>query len=246
MPAPKIAPFTGARDSEACNSLRSRVMQILGQRQLQSATGGLYAKYGKDWHSLKALGPASLLPDNKLLLWRAPFNPKETQMIMRLGITHVVNCANDECDSGMMWPPECRVLSLRARDSSDYDMLGEHLAEVERFMDQAYLNPNTNARVLIHCRCGQNRSTAIALAYLVHRRGMELPNVLESALRLRPVILTNEAFVEQLVQLAASCARDSSKIAETENTSCPEEPGASGARRISLPRLASTERARQK
>lgn len=124
------------------------------------------------------------------------------QLLSHLGVTHVLNCAAADCDVSNLLPPEWPVRGLRARDAAGYDIVGGHLEEAAAFIDEA-LASSPGAVVLVHCRHGQNRSAAIAVAYLVHRRHISLSAALARAHDLRPCILTNESFIEQLVQLAA-------------------------------------------
>eukprot|EP00928_Gymnodinium_smaydae_P050933 TRINITY_DN34470_c0_g1_i1.p1 TRINITY_DN34470_c0_g1~~TRINITY_DN34470_c0_g1_i1.p1 ORF type:complete len:222 (-),score=32.54 TRINITY_DN34470_c0_g1_i1:849-1514(-) len=191
---------SSASEDSACSSLRAEVERVLQRRQLSKAVGGMCAKFGSDaaWQRARDMKPAALLPN--LILWRAPSDRSEVHMLMEMGVTHVVNCAQDDCDSGSLFPPQCEFLCLRARDTAEYDMIGYHLAEVEDFVDRAFTQ--RGSVVLVHCQHGQNRSAAVALGYMVHRQNMNLVELLEASLSLRPTILTNKSFVEQLVQLA--------------------------------------------
>ena len=196
---------TGEAEAEAevIRELRAEVARLLGRRHLGGDVDGAWAELGSDGsrRSAPTPGPAALLPN--LLIWRCPRSACDVKVLAEHGVTHVLNCAAGDCDARDLLPPEVVVRGVRSRDADGYRILAEHLAEVEAFVDSALGSPG--AVVLVHCARGQNRSAALALGYLV-RRGAPLPAALAQMLELRPVVLTNSAFVEELVQLAAGLA----------------------------------------
>ena len=125
-------------------------------------------------------------------------------------ITHVINCAESlpKYDSKIL--PETdiqQVWVLDADDDPSYPILAKHLDDVIQFLNLAYHNPD--ARVLIHCRAGMNRSPALALAAVVamapptQKTRLEIfASFYEAAVKQRPFILQNEGFYEQLLTWA--------------------------------------------
>lgn len=125
-------------------------------------------------------------------------------------ITHVINCAESlpKYDSKIL--PETdiqQVWVLDADDDPSYPILAKHLDDVIKFLNLAYHNPD--ARVLIHCRAGMNRSPALALAAVVamapptQKTRLEIfASFYEAAVKQRPFILQNEGFYEQLLAWA--------------------------------------------
>lgn len=189
-------------EAEVIRELRAEVARLLGRRQLGGDADGAWAELGSDGsRRAPTPGPAALRPN--LLIWRCPRSAGDVKVLAEHSVTHVLNCAAGDCDARDLLPPEVVVRGVRSRDADGYRILAEHLAEVEAFVDCALASPG--AVVLVHCARGQNRSAALALGYLV-RRGAPLPVALAQMLELRPVVLTNRAFVEELVQLAAGAA----------------------------------------
>lgn len=88
-------------------------------------------------------------------------------------------------------------------DKEGYPLLERHLLEACTFLRQqlAAVAP-TNGCVLIHCHEGKNRSATLAIAYLMVEHRMRLADAVEHVWRRRPIVLSNESFIDQLVDLA--------------------------------------------
>lgn len=72
-----------------------------------------------------------------------------------------------------------------------------HFGETAEFIDRALL---TGGRVLIHCYMGLSRSSTIALAYLMIKKGMTAEEALRTARQSRS-IRPNDGFLRQLIDL---------------------------------------------
>ena len=56
--------------------------------------------------------------------------------------------------------------------------------------------------VLVHCHEGENRSAALVVAYLMVEERMSLHEAVEQVWSRRPIVLSNDSFVDQLFDLA--------------------------------------------
>ena len=59
-----------------------------------------------------------------------------------------------------------------------------------------------NGCVLVHCHEGKNRSAALVVAYLMVEERMSLYEAVEQVWSRRPIVLSNDSFVDQLIDLA--------------------------------------------
>ena len=121
-------------------------------------------------------------------------------LMKRLGLTHVLDCADRE-------PIEAydaagvEHLLLGAQDNTSYPLLKTHSAQAAAFLRPAL---DGGGAVLVHCEQGINRSAAIAIAFLLEWRMEPLLDVVAHAFAARPIILQNQGFVTQLVEHAAA------------------------------------------
>ena len=121
-------------------------------------------------------------------------------LMKRLGLTHVLDCAERE-------PIEAydaagvEHLLLGAQDNTSYPLLKTHSAQAAAFLRPAL---DGGGAALIHCEQGINRSAAIAIAFLLEWRMEPLLDVVAHAFAARPIILQNQGFVTQLVEHAAA------------------------------------------
>ena len=89
-------------------------------------------------------------------------------------------------------------------DREGYPLLERHLDEARTFIrSQLRAAAAKGGCVLVHCHEGKNRSATLCVAYLMVECRMRLPDAVEHVWRRRPIVLSNESFVEQLIQLAA-------------------------------------------
>jgi predicted protein tyrosine phosphatase len=90
-------------------------------------------------------------------------------------------------------------------DSEGYPLLERHLSEACTFLRaQLAAAARDGGCVLIHCHEGKNRSATLAVAYLMVEHRMRLAEAVGHVWRKRPIILSNQSFVQQLVELAAT------------------------------------------
>ncbi|XP_053207119.1 dual specificity protein phosphatase 3-like [Panonychus citri] len=119
-----------------------------------------------------------------------------------IGITHVVNTAEgshfSQIDTGAHYYSDVHIkymgLNLLDIESTKISI---HFGETAEFIDRALL---TGGRVLIHCYMGLSRSSTIALAYLMIKKGMTAEEALRTARQSRS-IRPNDGFLRQLIDL---------------------------------------------
>jgi predicted protein tyrosine phosphatase len=89
---------------------------------------------------------------------------------------------------------ETRKLKINARDDCTTNIMS-HFNTVRDFLDS---QPEDSIK-FIHCVAGMNRSAALATAYYMYKTKRPLLQALQYMIALRPVILRNESFLQQLV-----------------------------------------------
>ena len=135
------------------------------------------------------------------------------EFVEKYGITHVINCAQDEF-SPPWWrnryPSKYKVLN--AIDSLQTNIL-EWYPEFEATLHQ-FLREGTGM-VYVHCQAGMNRSASLALAYTCKNLGMEFGQLVSSVRRQRPCILQNPVFMKQVKEFV------NGRVQDSENTGYP-------------------------
>ena len=86
-----------------------------------------------------------------------------------------------------------------ALDKEGYPMIDEHFAAAQAFLSTHLAAGRT---VFVHCHEGKNRSACMCVAYLVAVERMRLTDALLHVFDRRPIVLDNESFVDQLIDLA--------------------------------------------
>lgn len=88
-------------------------------------------------------------------------------------------------------------------DRETYPIIARHLEEAVAFL-QEQLAAHPDGCVLVHCHEGKNRSATLCIAYLMVQHRMRLEDAVAHVWERRPIVLSNDSFVEQLVDLAAA------------------------------------------
>jgi protein-tyrosine phosphatase len=148
--------------------------------------------------------PADVMGDGRIWIGSAG-DALNIQWLLDQNITHVVNCgpALSSYARRIARTNVREVLVLEAEDDEDYPIF-KHFDVVSQFCSSV-LNDQTS-RVLFHCIAGINRSAALALAYAttLSTEGSRLETLAQLLVNVRsqrPVILTNEGFYNQLIEL---------------------------------------------
>lgn len=136
--------------------------------------------------------------------------------LLNLGVTAVLNCAPSgvrmlPCDAYEAKGIQYRSTNVR-RDDCNYRILhtadgvcSEHLQVAKAFYDEV---AESGGRVLFFCVAGQNRSATLAVAVLM-LCGHPLDELLAHCATVRPFILENKGFQQQIVELEAFVRRTS-------------------------------------
>lgn len=134
-----------------------------------------------------------------------------TNMLKRMGVTHVVNAAQGtdrnygfvNTNKGYYEHAGIKFLGIPALDMMSFK-LDPYFKEVTDFIEKAM---NTGGKVLVHCRCGISRSSTLVLAYLMMNRGMTAQEATR-VVRAQREIIPNNGFLQQLCDLNEQLARE--------------------------------------
>ena len=141
--------------------------------------------------------PAPLIP-GQLYLGDAS-HAMDTEMLEKFGITAVLNCASGACITNEeYYGKDFTYHEFGAEDSGDYQM-APHTVEAHEFFTRCM---EEGRSVLVHCAAGINRSAFIAIYLYMVATGTPLVNAVRHCFALRPIILSNDGFIDQLVELA--------------------------------------------
>ncbi|KAF6025382.1 DUSP12 [Bugula neritina] len=88
----------------------------------------------------------------------------------------------------------CLYKQIPILDLANEDLI-THLEDALKWIDQSRLN---NKTAIVHCNAGQSRSAAVVIAYLMWKLRMGYEDSFRYLKKLKPDIMPNEGFVEQL------------------------------------------------
>jgi hypothetical protein len=111
--------------------------------------------------------------------------------------THVINCATAE--DGPQWFSEqnpAKYAILNAVDSLDTNIL-DWYPIFEQIMFNFLRDPN-GRNIYVHCQCGINRSSFLAIAFVCRTFGFQMKSLAHSLIAQRPCALTNQSFWNQV------------------------------------------------
>lgn len=89
---------------------------------------------------------------------------------------------------------EYKYLYIHGLDVFDFDLLS-HLNSAIDFIDQTR---DLEKNVLVHCFAGRSRSGMVCIAYLMKHLNLSVEEALHFARKMRPEIMPNHGFLEQL------------------------------------------------
>lgn len=151
-----------------------------------------------------AFGASQILPS---LYLGSYDDAMSVQQLQSLGITHVLNVANDcPVPHGQYQQANIRAQHLQIEDCDDVT-IGSYVAQGVPFMNQAI---SSGGKVFVHCRYGVSRSSMMVIAYLMQHgsdgfRGMGYNEALNFTRARRPQIDPNPGFVAQLRAMDPAC-----------------------------------------
>mmetsp|Transcript_87 Transcript_87/g.212 ORF Transcript_87/g.212 Transcript_87/m.212 type:complete len:210 (-) Transcript_87:90-719(-) len=126
---------------------------------------------------------------------------RDRDFLKQHGITHIINCAAQSCESH--FPADFVYLNLPLKDEPiSEEQLHRPLTPLEAFVPAAsYFIQNCldiGGRVVVHCRKGISRSVSIVAGFLMFERGASLAQALMLCRERRKVADPNVWFVENL------------------------------------------------
>ena len=130
----------------------------------------------------------------------------DREKLLALGITHVLSL-NPNTPHYCNWTEtRYRLVGIEqkrihADDDERYDMIGLHWDECYSYLHQIQNTPN--AKVLVHCVSGINRSGLIVCAAFMIFEQVDVVKAVDHCLRQRQALLWNKSFRKQLCILAA-------------------------------------------
>ena len=160
----------------------------------------------------------------------------DADFLQRNNITFVLNCAG----AGARGTPAdfaCEYEQLNAVDDYQFQIIRRSSGQGLNFLRQAAASVLAGAgsgvgsggRVLVHCMSGVNRSAAIVAAYLMREHGKSALEAVRQLAAVRPQVLTNSSFVEQLVQFQLESEDKAGKASATTATTDRDDPFAHSA-----------------
>ena len=160
----------------------------------------LYYYKVKYIHYRYCKGPTELLPYLYIGNLDDAYN---LGMLSELGITHVLDCASPEGSRTLMTNCGYSTVYRRMRINADDDLQYQIIEDFEtaiRFIEDAH---KSEGKILVHCIQGINRSAAVCIAYLLHRDGGHLCDIVKDVqIKRQRAILSNPSFRRQLQQYA--------------------------------------------
>lgn len=121
-------------------------------------------------------------------------NANDVQELKDLGITYILNCANDAEIKDM--PDYIKCCHLNLNDSEKTDIT-KFFPQAFTFIDLAKKN---NEKILIHCKLGVSRSPAILIGYLIKIMGLTTEFSLDFLKAKRSQVHPNPGFIAQLIE----------------------------------------------
>lgn len=142
--------------------------------------------------------PAPIIPE-KLYLGDAS-HAMDIETLKELGISAILNCAASAVltDAEYYDGTNFAYHEFAAEDKGDYKMAA-HNAEAQEFFTRCMKEKRA---VLVHCAAGINRSAFIVIYLYMVATGKPLVEAVKHCFALRPIILCNEGFIDQLVEVA--------------------------------------------
>lgn len=111
-----------------------------------------------------------------------------------LGVTHILNVK----ESAKFYDSdEITTLHVPLSDYGESDLTNAF----EKCLPFIESVKNSHGKILVHCRSGQNRSTAVVLGYLMLSEGMSLRESWETVSSKRPTVAVCEPYWRQLEKL---------------------------------------------
>jgi len=128
-------------------------------------------------------------------------NTTNEEDLRRNGITHILTLiGNQSCVKGV---------NYKQYVMSDYGKtnIKDVLKEVYEFMNEGQKGNN---KLLVHCKCGQNRSAVIVISYMMMNAKKTLYRAHRELRKIRPIVQINVEYAKQLLELEKELFGESS------------------------------------
>eukprot|EP01096_Ripella_sp_DP13-Kostka_P007845 TRINITY_DN2899_c0_g1_i1.p1 TRINITY_DN2899_c0_g1~~TRINITY_DN2899_c0_g1_i1.p1 ORF type:complete len:430 (+),score=163.96 TRINITY_DN2899_c0_g1_i1:362-1651(+) len=116
------------------------------------------------------------------------------QQLKERGITHILNCAGSSIPNS--FPQEFCYESIELLDCPTEDISGLFYTAIS-FIDEAV--NLSNGKVLVHCKCGISRSSALVLCYIMYTNRIDYSTALSLLKKSRSVCEPNAGYALSLM-----------------------------------------------
>ena len=190
--------ITANNDDYVFNTLNSR-----GRQQLHEIAPDLVPHYDAINTILNSsidFYPSSITQLDDCLYLGGIEDARDITKLKENGITYIINTAeslyeDDESQTKHLYDQTFRYMGFNAEDSEGYPIM-KHFEEVHAFIEEARKN---NAKCLLHCMRGVNRSGVLATAHIMVRNNIGPIFATQMVYKKRGMLLTNPSFVSQLL-----------------------------------------------
>ena len=125
---------------------------------------------------------------------------KNVDLLKSHNITYIINTVDDETslspeETKSLYDDSFQYMGFSSEDAMDYPIM-DHFKETHAFIEKAREN---NAKCLIHCMRGVNRSGVLATAHIMVKNNLGPITAAQIVYKKRGMLLTNPSFVSQLL-----------------------------------------------
>ena len=128
---------------------------------------------------------------------------KNVDLLKSHKITYIINTVEDETSlspketnsTNSLYDDSFKYMGFSSEDAMDYPIM-DHFKETHAFIEKAREN---NAKCLIHCMRGVNRSGVLATAHIMVKNNLGPITAAQIVYKKRGMLLTNPSFVSQLL-----------------------------------------------
>lgn len=154
-----------------------------------------------DFASMHSVQFSNLYPNEIIAgqLYLGSIDHLNSDILRDLGVSQVVNCANDEYVMQAAHELSKHGLTMHNLFLDDANNQAIDLRSAALIVHRAL---SSDLRVMINCRQGISRSATVTIAYLILHQNMSLLEALRLVKEKRPKIGPNPGFMSQLVDLA--------------------------------------------
>ena len=125
---------------------------------------------------------------------------KNVDLLKSHNITYIINTVDDETslspeETKSLYDDSFKYMGFSSEDAMEYPIM-DHFEETHAFIEKAREN---NAKCLIHCMRGVNRSGVLATAHIMVKNNLGPITAAQIVYKKRGMLLTNPSFVSQLL-----------------------------------------------